>query len=162
MANQPAYENHRLTRQGMLDVIANRGTVMHNGKFIRRPEDVPDDAALVEVFPERRAATKAALERQIADLTHKVNMLDQPSPDLTENLASGVAGHGEPGTNPVNPDLDGQRTLAREAEMATAVAEFEKTQGKGKAGRKNGEAPADAVVAAATPTTNAPAAEEGK
>lgn len=55
--------DHRLTRRGMEAVIRAGGSVMHNGRFVSRVEELPSQADLAKGNPEMERATRASLQQ---------------------------------------------------------------------------------------------------
>lgn len=90
----PEYEDHRLTLEGMQQVLAEGGTVLHQGHVLQTPAHLPKASELTYGNAEREQAVKSALEKQIADLVHQMNSLGK-SADVTSNLTPALAGHAE-------------------------------------------------------------------
>lgn len=67
--------NGKLTRAGMEAVIKDGGSVLHNGKLLRRIEDLPNEAELVKGDAEAEKATSDSLQRQIDALQAQLNTL---------------------------------------------------------------------------------------
>jgi hypothetical protein len=78
MPEESIYENHRLTRRGMEQVIAENGSVLYKGRVLTRVEHLPSEAELSTGDPERAATVRAALDRQIAALQADRASLETP------------------------------------------------------------------------------------
>lgn len=94
----PEYEDHRLTLDGMKQVLAEGGTVIHQGRVLTQPSHLPNASELTYGNADREKAVKAAIQKQIADLTAQMQMIGT-EPQV--NLSSAEAGHGEE-THPLN------------------------------------------------------------
>jgi hypothetical protein len=133
-SNGPEYAGHRLTRRGMEQVLAEGGSVLHNGHVIQHAAHLPNESELAKGNPDRASAVRAALERQIASLTAQMSDLD---PDVVVGPSAGETGqqvnyahentvYGEPAG-----DQAGMRDQAKVAELQATNADPHEPQPQG-------------------------------